>query len=283
MSGASIEETRTDVSLGWHQYSKYRTHTWTIASSVENDYQSVALGWDFAIENRKRWLTLLSSLSVSYDTLSPTDADVFGGPRAQADGETKTSVSVYGGFNLVVNAMTTLQMGAGLTQLDGYLSDPYRGADNRPDQRQQVVFDVLLRRYVGWLGAAWHVDYRYYQDDWEVKAHTIDQHLYKQWALDSGSFMLGPNVRYYWQHQASFYDLSSTPSEPFYSSDYRLSAYGALSVGLALTWDWHDWGVSLDISQYLSDETWGVTGKQDTETPALVDFTTVSFGLFTRF
>lgn len=283
MSGASIEETRTDVALGWHQYSKYRTYSWSLASSIENDYESIALGWDFAIENRKRWLTLLSSLSASYDTLSPTDADVFGGPRAEADGETKTSVSAYGGFNAVVNAMTTVQMGVGFTQLDGYLSDPYRGADQRPDQRQQVTLDVQIRRYLGWLGAAWHVDYRYYQDDWEIKAHTIEQHVYKQWDLGSGSILVSPSLRYYWQHQASFYQLNASPSTEFYSSDYRLSAYGAAAVGLDLTWDWHNWGVQLGYSLYLSDESWGASGQQDTETPSLVDFTTVSFGLFTRF
>ena len=282
MSGASpdgIQETRLDASLGLSKYSKYSESTSTVAISQENDYESIALSYDYAIENKKRWLALLGSASVSYDTLNPTDADLFV-DRADATDETKTSISLYGGFNRVINKFSTLQMGIGVNQLNGYLSDPYRVNDLRPDSRLQTTFTTQYRRYSTLFGGAWHFDYRYYQDDWQVQAHTFDTSLWKEFSTGSIEWVVAPNLRYYWQHSAEFYNLEQDPTaEEFYSNDFRLSAYGAVTLGMDVFLHFRDFSLSVGFSQYQSDESWGQTGKEDTETPTLVDFTTFSFGL----
>lgn len=283
MSGATIDETRLDASLGLSHYGKYTESTSTIAVSQENDYESIALSYDYAIENKKRWLSLLGSLSVSYDTLNPTDTELFV-QRAEATDETKTSVSAYGGFNRVINKFSTLQMGIGFNQLNGFLSDPYRTNDQRPDSRLQTTFTLQYRKYSSWLSGAWHLDYRYYQDDWQVLAHTFESSLWKEFSTGSVEWVIAPNVRYYWQHQAEFYTLTADPTaEEFYSNDYRLSAYGAITLGVDIFMYVNDLKFSLGFSQYQSDESWGQTGKEDTETPALVDFSTVSFGVDFKF
>ena len=106
-----------------------------------------------------------------------------------------------------------------------------------------------------------HLNYRYYRDNWGIRSHTaevaFDQPL-------GGGWMLSPQARYYSQSAASFYAPYFTfneayPAHPggpldrdkiplkYFSSDERLSAFGAVSGSLALQKDLGR-GVSLDLS-----------------------------------
>jgi hypothetical protein len=282
MSGASggIEESRVDGSVLGTRYFEDGSLGSSFAFSTENDYNSVAVGLSGALEIFQKHTTLLASLSLSYDELSPTDAELFGGGRSEADGETKRSFSFYQGVSQVIDKYSTLQVGFGFTRLSGHLSDPYRTRDDRPELRQQNTLSVQYRYYLNkWGGMAIHGDYRYYQDDWGILANTISTSIWKDVEWAGQHLTLAPNVRYHWQHAADFYSVDSTSTSVFYSDDYRLSAYGALSVGIDLQFHHKDTSFTLGVSQYLSSEDWGLTGSEDTETPTLVDFTTLSLGL----
>ena len=82
-----------------------------------------------------------------------------------------------------------------------------------------------------------HVDYRFYHDDWGITAHTLEA----DWGQPLGAgWTITPRIRYYSQTAANFYypyilttmnqDGAYTLPNNF-SSDHRLSAYGALSGG----------------------------------------------------
>ena len=47
-------------------------------------------------------------------------------------------------------------MGLGYTQLSGYLSDPYRITDLRPEERGQSTLDMQYRTFSTSLAAAVH-------------------------------------------------------------------------------------------------------------------------------
>jgi len=280
MSGASIEESRLDASLQGTRYFPDGTVGSSIAISTENDYESVALGVSGSLELFQKHTTLLTSLSVSRDELSPTDADLFGGARLEADGQNKRSFSLYQGLSQVLDKFSTLQVGIGYTRLSGFLSDPYRTRDDRPDSREQNTLSLQYRYYLrSFGGMALHCDYRYYQDDWGILANTISTSVWKDMEVSGLHVTLAPNVRYHWQHAADFYSVNASSNSELYSSDYRLSAYGAVSVGIDLQYHSQDTSFTLSLSQYISDEDWGATGSQDTETPTLVDFTTFSLGV----
>ena len=282
MSGASIEEKRLDANITLTQFSKRSTVSGGVAISDENDYQSIALSLDGSIENNNKHLTLIGSLSISSDELSPTDPD--SNPiRTAAVGETKNSASIYVGFNRILSQYSTFQMGLGYTQLSGYLSDPYRITDLRPEERGQSTLDMQYRTFSTSIAAAVHFNYRYYEDDWELLAHTIESSIWKELNFSGFKITLIPNVRYYWQHQAYFYDLDSTSTAEFQSSDFRLSAYGSFGAGLDIKFKISDTSLTLGISQYVSGETLGLSGKQDYETPSLVNFSTLSLGLDQKF
>ncbi len=280
MSGASIEEKRVDASVLGTRYFEEGTLAGNLAISTENDYQSVALGVSGSLELFQKHTTLLASASISHDELSPTDADLFGGARAEADGQNKRSFSFYEGVTQVLNKFSTLQVGFGYTRLSGYLSDPYRMHDARPDVREQNTLSLQYRHYLTQYGGmALHLDYRYYQDDWGVMANTTSVGIWKDVEVFGMHFTLAPNARYHWQHAADFYTVDSNTDGEFYSDDYRLSAYGAILAGIDMQYHHKDTIVTVSVSQYLSAENWGLSGAQETETPALVDFTTFSLGM----
>jgi len=129
--------------------------------------------------------------------------------------------------------------------------------ETRPDFRKQWLVNLRYAQYVDATDAGLHVNYTYFSDDWGIRAHTLEL----EWAQPlSDSWMFTPMARYYTQTAANFYtpylvtdqgqyntrtdpvtgqpttmpfDLSKLP--PYYSSDYRLSAFGTLGGGFTLT------------------------------------------------
>ena len=284
MSGASIEEQRVDIKVAPKKYFAHGTAGGLLAISKENDYQSLALGLDGTLDIFKKHTTLIGSFSVSNDELSPTDT-WRSTSRAEADGRKKRSFSVYEGINQVIDKYSTIQAGIGYTQLTGYLSDPYKKTDNRPDRRDQITFSVQHEQFANVLdGAALHSSYRYYYDDWGLDSHTVDL----KWAqsINLGKFRLiaTPLVRYYTQTKADFYSIEQNPTaDGFISSDYRLSTYGAFTVGFNSELKFEQWAFHLDWQQYTSRESFALSGTSDDETPALVNFSTFTAGIDYKF
>jgi hypothetical protein len=284
MSGASIEEQRIDVKVAPKKYFTHGTAGGLLAYSTENDYQSIALGIDGTLDIFDKHTTLIGSMSVSNDELSPTDAEL-STSRTEADGSKKRSFSVYEGINQVLDKYSTLQAGIGYTQLTGYLSDPYKFEDRRPDRRDQVTLSVQHKQFANVLdGAALHSSYRYYYDDWGIASHTLDFKWAQSLNLGKTRLIATPLIRYYSQTEADFYSLEQNPAATdLNSSDYRLSSYGAFTVGFNSELKFEQWAFHLDWQQYTSRESFALFGASDDETPALVNFSTFTAGVDYKF
>lgn len=127
--------------------------------------------------------------------------------------------------------------------------------EQRPDTRNQWTWNTRFVQYFTDWDAALHLDYRFFHDDWGINAHTFEA----AWGQPvGGGWTITPRVRYYSQDQADFYrpfflfkqavprtsarppdfsshiDYSKIPISD-YSSDHRLSGYGALSGGLTVS------------------------------------------------
>jgi hypothetical protein len=120
--------------------------------------------------------------------------------------------------------------------------------EDRPNSRNQLTVNAGWVQYIEPVNAALHLDYRYFFDDWGINAHTFDA----DWVQPLGAgWTVTPRVRYYSQSAADFYypylvafktrELSESnegydllPNKNF-TSDHRLSAYGALSGGVMLS------------------------------------------------
>ncbi|NOU44122.1 MAG: DUF3570 domain-containing protein [Methyloglobulus sp.] len=175
------------------------------------------------------------------------------------------------GLSQVLGKNALLEAGMGYTRSTGYMANPYKQVyecdgqlsqdsalpplyycaasllEKRPGERNQFNWDLGYRHYIEALDAALHLDYRFAHDDWGIHAHTFSA----DWVQPLGAgWTLTPNVRYYSQSGAEFYTpfitrmLSYDPNtgSPIYdrelpssySSDQRLSGFGALSGGLTI-------------------------------------------------
>lgn len=105
--------------------------------------------------------------------------------------------------------------------------------ENRPDQRNLFSLSTGLNQHIPAINASLHFDYRYYHDDWKIDAHTFEFKWYQP--LPFG-LTVTPSVRYYSQSKADFFApyYLAPRADGFYSSDFRLSGFGALSGGVTL-------------------------------------------------
>lgn len=284
MSGASIDEQRIDIKISPKRYFSEGTAGGLLALSTENDYQSIAAGVDGTLDLFAKHTTLIGSLSISHDVLSPTDPDL-SLARKEADGRIKRSFSIYEGVNQIINKYSSVQVGVGFTRLSGYLSDPYKFEDRRPDLREQVTLSVQHKHFFDSLaGAALHSNYRYYLDDWGGSSHTLDFQWAQSITLGKIRIITAPLVRYYTQTQADFYSLEQNPADDILnSSDARLSSYGAFTAGLNNEIKFNQWSLHLNWQQYISREELALFERNSDEAPGLVNFTSFTAGIDYKF
>ncbi len=147
--------------------------------------------------------------------------------------------------------------------------------EERPDTRNQWTWDARYVQYIEPFDASLHLGYRFFSDDWGIDAHTFESSLGQP--LGRG-WTATPWVRYYSQDAADFYrpfvisrqaptrtvcdDAGNCREVPFnpkklpdnFSSDHRLSGFGALSGGVTVAKEFAR-GVSLEAGfEYYTHE-----------------------------
>ena len=283
MSGATIDDRRFDINTKLDIYKGQYTISPNIGISTEKDYKSVFGGVSVARELDNKRTTLRAGVAASFDKVEPTSDPLIDPGRIDSDN--KESFTGYVGIGQVINKNTVLQSTLTLSHYNGFLTDPYKLVslnnvairENRPDDRTQYIWSLQLRRWSELFNAALHADYRFYYDDWEIRSHTLDVGFLKH--TDAG-WSFEYSMRYYSQTQAEFYEpfYQVARADGLYSSDYRLSPYGALSFRVKLAETIGDWTVSFSAERYISDKSYSLQSV-DVENPGLVDFTLFTFGV----
>ncbi len=270
MSGASIEETRTDVSVTTRYYYDRGNAGFNYTYSDENDYESHAVALDGSFNSADGLTTYTAAISASGDDLEPTQGAV---PTHTLEDE-KDIRSAWIGVSRIISKRAIVRFGLSYTYRDGFLTDPYKLNDRRPDEREEWAFSAGYRHFFVTPDAALHADYRYFDDDWGISSHTLDL----AWHQNIGSHtQLIPFLRYYSQDEADFFSNLVDFSEPYYADDYRLSTFGAITTGLRLRHDIGNWTVNLAGERYTTSEDWALSSSD--ESPGLVKFWRYSIGL----
>jgi hypothetical protein len=217
-------------------------------------------------------------LSYSSDEIFPTDAALFN----RVIDEDKQSTSVFVSVSQIINQVSSFQSAFSLTEQSGFLSDPYKLRDVRPDDKTQIAWSNSYRRFFVSADAALHVNYRYYHDDFGISSHTSDL----SWHQNLGrTFQLVPQLRYYSQSAADFFtnvDDFLNPASEYQSSDYRLSAFGAVSGGFSVIADMGSWKATLTAERYLANDKYSAFDVSQPST-ALVKYNRVSLGIDFQF
>jgi hypothetical protein len=290
MTGATIDEARTDALISGDYYFELGKASLGGGISAENDYLAIngSLGGERHFNDKNT--TLSGGIGMSYDQLSPTDADRF---PTRPKHEDKQSYNGYLALSQVLGDSTIAQTSLKYQHARGFLSDPYKLAfvagtpetDERPGTRNQISSLTRFRHHFRSVQGTLHLDYMFYADDWEMYSHTIEVAWY-QTLFDR--FRLIPSARYYSQSQANFYApyYNVARGDGLRSSDYRLSPFGAYSYKIQAEfpfefWEFH-WHVAAAFERYVSDADIALESVS-VANPGLVSYNLFTVGLSARF
>lgn len=257
---AMYSDTRQAATLSYQKRLGAHLPSVALSYSHESDYRSNGLSlidsWDLFAGRS----TLHFGVGTTQDLINPVNM------TEQFD---KESLSFSAGWTQVLGPRDLLDVSFGLDQLSGYLTDPYKlvtingaaVAEVRPDARDRKSALLKYGHYFLSRGAI-KTSYRYYWDDWAVKAHTLDvsfdQHIGSRW-------IVSPRLRYYEQGSASFFSYEFEAPQEFMSSDYRLSSFWSWQAGLGATVQLND-AVSLNMAVTYLEQT-GIDRVRPTMAP----------------
>lgn len=237
ISGASINDRRRmgDIKLS-HRMGEV-TISGSGAWSSEEDYFSRAFGLEARLDLNQRNTTLTAGIGHSSDRVGSSDDPTLDKPRTTRD--------YMVGITQVLTRTSAIQSTLTHARGRGWYNDPYRytlsfypnldpifAPDARPGRRDTWAWLTRYRRHFPGADGTLQADYRYYRDDWGVRAHTIEgawqQELSERWAVR-------PALRYYTQRAARFYaPVVPLPQPAETSSDQRLASFGGVSPSLRL-------------------------------------------------
>jgi len=292
MTGASIEDARTDF-LGSVAFIGEKSRTsLSGGASLEDDYTSINFGFAREKDFNEKSTTLSWSLGFSTDDSDPTPTSFQPNPVKHS----KKSGTFSLGIGQVIDRASVAQTSLTLQYADGFLSDPYKlvsaGGVNLPDQRPgtrtQLAWLTRYRRHFERVHGSLHADYQLNWDQWGVLANMVElgwhQELFQL-------VTLAPSLRYYSQSSADFYAPYFAPglvAGKNASSDYRLSPYGAIAFKLRADVSLADFlrlsnaRIGVQYERYQSGKEFAI-GHVGTENPALVDFDVMMVTLKTGF
>ena len=274
MSSASIQDNRVEVGVTTRYFWADGNAGFAVSHSDEDDYEATALAFDASWNTAEDARTWSTSFSSSRDKLNPTQGVI---PVFITEEDLDTQ-SGYFGVSQILSRTAIARIGLSYTLSEGYLSDPYKFRDQRPDTHERLSLSAGYRRFLIDADASLQIDYRYYADSWGTDSHTVEL----AWAQNLRGSLLTPYVRYYTQREADFFSVIADTETPHYADDYRLSSYGAVTLGarwaVALG---ESWTLELEAERYMTDADWGVFDGD--AAPALVDFWRGTVGVMWRF
>ncbi len=267
-SGASrMEDERTGADFKITRYNRRSAWALSYAYSSENDYKSNAVGAELRLSSEDNNRTWTFGVGASNDKINPTR----GGLR-NVRNEKKDSNELLFGVTQVLSRADIVQANVSYSKGKGFYTDPYKLFDNRPRNRKSVVLLTRWNHHFEQVAATLRSSYRYYDDSFGVRSHTVGL----EWVQPFGNWTVTPNVRYYSQSAADFYfDPIIGPNGPdavatslfaqtltgFTSADARLSAFGAVTVGLKLGVQIDkQWSADLKAERYEQRSNWRAGG-----------------------
>jgi len=262
----TFRDTRVQLSAQWTQpINRDWVYSGGATISREYDYQSIAFNSSFSRYFNTKNTTLSVGTSLSFDTVDP----VGGRPVALSEmvvdlgqftnredfntafyltrdtnSKNRNTVDVIFGLTQIITKRWITQFNISLSNVDGYLNDPYKlfstinnqgesisqRFESRPDSRfKQALFAQSKYHF---SRSVLDASVRIADDDWGISSQTLD--LKYRFLLNNNHY-IQPRFRYYQQHEAFFYRpflSANTPTPDFISADYRVGQLNAYTVGV---------------------------------------------------
>lgn len=273
----NFRDTRAALSVDWarpagaNRRVVYQGH-----ASIESDYASLGAGATLSQDFNNRNTTLTGGLSYNADLIKPeggipnglTAMPAYPALKTPASGEeNKDVLDALLGVTQVLGRTSLLQINYTFGRDSGYLTDPYKlvsVVDNagvpvqtlfekRPDERFRQ--SLYARSQTAFDKDVLNASYRYYWDDWGVRAHTADV----RYRFDLGGSYLEPHLRYSIQSKAAdFYRPYLLQGETVsnVSADYRLSEMTTSTLGVkyGIPGKGGEFTIRLEVMQQRGDD-----------------------------
>lgn len=266
ISGASrIKELRQAVDLGVTRYFQRGTVTLGTSYSTENDYTSHSYSAQGSLSSEDKNTTFTLGGSYTTDTIEPTGQIDFSGNQAEYH---KRTVAWLVGVTKVLTKVDIVQLNLGYSNGWGDFTDHYKGYDNRPESRNSETVLTRWNHHFDGSDGTSRLSYRFYTDSFGIHAHTFGLE-YVQPVANEWTFI--PSARFSSQTAADFYypvpaegNIELDPSAHYWSVDQRLSAFGALTLGIKVEKQIaKDWLVDAKFENYEQRAGWSITGGGD--------------------
>jgi hypothetical protein len=154
------------------------------------------------------------------------------------DGHTaRSSSNANLGLTQLLSPTTIAHLDYGVTLQRGQLSNGWNivplttgdvALEILPPSRVRQAFVGRIAQFLPWNGAA-HAFYRFYVDDWGIRAHTLEFELYQRLSRIS---YLRASYRFHRQTAASFFVTRAAPGFTTATSDSDLAALSAHAFGV---------------------------------------------------
>jgi hypothetical protein len=253
---------RRSIDLNVTRYFSTGSLTAGNSYSYESDYISRSISLQGSIMTPSKNTTITLGGSVTTDSINPTNG--------QYQHERKKTHAVLLGVTQVMSKNDIVQVNLSRSVGTGLFTDPYKPIDNRPGHHNYTTVMTRWNHYFESTEGVMKLSYRFYNDTYGIDSHTLGAEYFQP--LPHG-FTITPLVRYYSQSAASFYipvnplmpqDPPDINYDDFYSLDQRLSAFGAVTLGLKVTKRFaQDWLIDARYDHCMQRYDWGINGKGD--------------------
>ena len=233
-TASPYKERRNDYGLALDYAVRDSLITLAVGASKEPDYRTRSLSLDIAQETFGGMTTVNVGFTRAADDVGKT------GDPAFSDRATHWQYRV--GVTQILTPKWLASVNLEAISDDGFLGNTYRVArvfgaavpERVPRTRSSRAMKL---RAVGDLGSrdALRAEYRYFWDNWDIKAHTAEVG-YSRYLGES--FLADGFIRYYKQKAALFYSDNATTETTYVSRNRQLSDFDNLTIGGKLTFDW---------------------------------------------
>ena len=259
-SGASpYRETRTQDGLTAEGLYGKTTYSVGYTHSSESDYVSDTASFGISqsmfgdlttvsMTYHRTWNDVYKNLCIERDDAGACEQKIHDPDFGKQDMDERS----YGvGLTQILTRNSILAANLEVITDEGWLSNPYREAlyanpgsglgyglvpEVDPSTRTSNALGLDYKYYLPWR-AALDVQYRYFQDTWQIHAQTAQlgyTQAWRDWTIDG-------SLRFYTQTHADFYsDLFSSPTQQnFMSRNRELSAFNSYTIGAGVSYQFH--------------------------------------------
>lgn len=227
--------------------------------STEPDYKSVFGGVSGVLSLARDNATVGLALARGSDDITNDGAQT--GMGDPIEGSLSTSMGSVS-FSQVLSPQVIAAATYDLVYLDGFQENAYRtvvaggviGPERVPDTRLRHAMYGSVRAHVPTSSTTIIAGYRFYIDDWGIKAHTPEVRVVQEVGDD---IVVHGRFRYYRQTAADFfktiYDSNDPDVEPFLTDDIKLSGFTGRTVGVKVDTSLGALGIRGDLARVRAD------------------------------